>query len=89
MLLSDEQKAQADVLRLTYTEMSVALKTHIDPEVYARHKADMQAERDEWERKLTDMDAAMHERAKFFAPHGRGQRPPGMEAPTDTDKETT
>jgi len=48
VILSDEDKAQADALLLTYTEMSIALKTHIAPEVYAKRKAEQQAGRAEW-----------------------------------------
>lgn len=72
MILTDEQKAQADLLLLTYTEMSVALKTRISPETYAQRKQEMQAERDAWEAKLEGTNAAMMTRASYFAPYTRG-----------------
>jgi len=50
--LTDTEKATADRLGLTYTEMGVALDTHVDPEVYARHKAEIRAKREEWEAKV-------------------------------------
>ncbi len=56
MMLTDEQKAQADKLGLTYTEMSVALKTRIPPETYAERKRELLAERDEWEAKMAQVD---------------------------------
>ena len=82
MILSDEQKQQADRLLLTYTEMSVALKTRIAPEVYAQRKQELLADRDAWEAKLSGMSDAMLERAAYFAPYGRGERP----WPKETDE---
>jgi len=76
MLLTDEQKQEADRLLLTYTEYVVALKTRIPPETYAKHKQEMQAERDEWEAKLRDLSDFAMRRAPYFAPYCRGQRPP-------------
>ncbi len=74
MILTDEQKEQAKALGLTFTELTVALRTHVAPETYARHKAELQAERDAWDAKLEGMNAAMMERAAHFAPYTRGQR---------------
>lgn len=76
MLLTDEQKQQADDLLLTYTEMSMALSTRIDPEVYARRKQERLAERDAWDAKLASMADAMIERCAY-EPVGRG---PGRES---------
>jgi hypothetical protein len=56
MMLTDEQRAQADTLGLTYTEMAVALKTRIPPETYAERKRELLAERDEWEAKVAQAD---------------------------------
>lgn len=75
MILTDEQKAEAERLLLTYTEMSVALKTRIPPETYARHKQELLADRDAWDAKLSGMSDAMLERAAYFAPYGRGESP--------------
>lgn len=55
MILTDKQKAEADRLLLTYTDMGVALRTHIVPEVHARRKQELLAERDAWEAKIEDM----------------------------------
>lgn len=74
MKLTDEQMRQADLLLLTYTEMSVALRTNIAPETYARHKQEMQAERDAWDAQLEGAGDAMLKRARSW-PRGRGRRP--------------
>ena len=82
MILTDEQKAEAERLLLTYTEMSVALKTRILPETYAQRKQELLADRDAWDAKLSGMSDAMLERAAYFAPYGRGERP----WPEETDE---
>lgn len=56
MILSNEQKAAADKLGLTYTEMTVALKTRIPPETYAERKRELLAEREAWEAKMAVVD---------------------------------
>lgn len=84
MILTDPQKAQADALKLTYTEMTVALKMHMEPEVYAKRKAEIQAERDAWDAKMTALAASAAESARH-APRGRGQRPWPEESNTDTN----
>jgi hypothetical protein len=56
MMLTDEQKSQADKLGLTYMEMAVAIKTRIPPETYAERKRELLAERDEWEAKMEQVD---------------------------------
>lgn len=81
-MLTEKQKQEADRLRLTYTEMTVALKTGIAPERYAARKAEMQAERDAWDAKVAEVGAAMLEHTARL----RGPRPP--EAP-DEKKERT
>jgi hypothetical protein len=78
--LTDEQRQEADRLLLTYTEMSVALATHIAPEVYAQHKAEMQAERDAWDAKMAAMGEAMLESAAT-CPRRPWQKP----RPKDTE----
>jgi hypothetical protein len=75
VILTDEQKELAKELGLTFTEMHVALSTRIAPERYAQHKRELQAQRDEWEAKMTGMSDDLLERVKY-APPGRGQRPP-------------
>lgn len=50
--LSEEEKALADKLGLTYTEMDLALKTRVEPETYAQHKRQRLAQRAEWEAKM-------------------------------------
>lgn len=57
MILTDEQREQAKALGLTYTEMTVALKTRIPPETYAERKRELLAERDAWEAKMQQVDA--------------------------------
>lgn len=52
MILTDEQKREAEALGLTYTEMTVTLRTRIAPETYARHKIEMKAARDAWDAKM-------------------------------------
>lgn len=84
-MLTVEQKAEADRLLLTHTEMAHALKSHTPPEVWARNKQEMQAERDAWEAKLEGMNAAMMTRARYFAPDGRGERP----WPKETDEDSS
>ncbi|MBN1460966.1 MAG: hypothetical protein JXA57_15650 [Armatimonadetes bacterium] len=54
-MLTESQRREADDLGLTYTEMTVALSTHVAPEVYARHKAEIRAKREAWERQLADL----------------------------------
>jgi hypothetical protein len=56
VILTDEQKAEADRLKLTYTEMWMALRSHTDPEVWAAHKDALLREHDEWERKMAALD---------------------------------
>jgi len=87
MPLTDEQKAEADQLLLTYTEMSVALKTRIPPETYAQRKQELLAERDAWEARLSGMSNAMLSRAAYFAPYGRGERPWPKETDEDSSKD--
>jgi hypothetical protein len=60
MMLTDEQKRQADELGLTYTEMSVALKTRIQPETYAQRKLELLSERDAWDAKVAAIDGGLH-----------------------------
>jgi hypothetical protein len=67
MILTDEQKLQADDLGLTYTEMSVALKTRIPPETYAQRKQEALADRDAWEAKLSVMSDALLKRGQHWA----------------------
>ncbi len=55
MALSDADKATAERLKLTYTEMSVVVATRIDPETYARHKQEIAADRAAWEAKLAEL----------------------------------
>lgn len=62
--LTDTEKATADRLGLTYTEMSVAIDTQVDPETYARHKAEIRTNREEWEAKRQALDAYATERTK-------------------------
>lgn len=64
MILTDEQKAEADRLLLTYTEMSVALKTRIPPETYAQSKQEILAQRDEWEAKMRAIEQELGNRAR-------------------------
>ncbi len=66
MILTEEQKAVADRLLLTYTEMSIAVRTHIAPETYAGHKRELLAERDAWETKMATMDRDLLERATHW-----------------------
>ena len=79
-MLTDDEKAQADTLKLTYTEMTVALRTRIAPETYAKHKAEMQAERDAWDARVAGVGEAMLGRAANW-PKGRGARPFPEETP--------
>jgi len=69
--LTDEQKTTAKALGLTYTEMTVALATHIAPETYALHKQEMQASRDAWDAKLGGLAEYAADRLK----QEREQRP--------------
>jgi hypothetical protein len=62
MILTDEEKEQAKTLGLTYTELTVALRTHIAPETYARHKADLLRERAAWDAKMEELASAVTER---------------------------
>jgi hypothetical protein len=80
VILTDDQKTQADRLLLTYTEMSVALRTRIAPDVYAKHKQELLAERDAWEAKLSGMSDAMLERATHFRPNCSGERTDSSES---------
>jgi hypothetical protein len=68
MILTDANKAQAKALGLTFTEMHVALTTHVAPETYAKHKAEMQAERDAWDAKMDEFAGVAAERLE----HARG-----------------
>ena len=68
MLLSEEQKAQAKTLGLTFTEITVALRTRIPPETYAANKREIMAERDAWEEKTAAMSDAMLERVSHQLP---------------------
>jgi hypothetical protein len=52
VILTAEQKAQAEELGLTYTEMHLALKCRVAPAVYAAGKRKRQVERAEWEARL-------------------------------------
>jgi hypothetical protein len=63
--LTEEQKQEADRLLLTYTEYTVALKTHIQPETYAKHKREMQADRDAWDAKMETMGAALTDHLRY------------------------
>ena len=63
--LTDDQKAQADRLLLTYPEMSSSLAARINPETYARHSQEMQAERDAWDAKLEAVGAALTDRLRY------------------------
>jgi hypothetical protein len=54
MMLTDEQRQEADRLLLTYTEYTVALRTHIPPETYAKHKKALQADRAAFDAKVAD-----------------------------------
>ena len=56
MLLSPEQVAEADKLGLSYLEMSTALRMHIDPAVYLRHKNEIAAERAKWDAKMAELE---------------------------------
>ena len=80
MLLTDEQKSQAKTLGLTYTEMTVALRTRIPPETYAHRKQELLVERDAWEAKLSGMSDAMLERAVHFRPTNSGECPDSGES---------
>jgi len=55
-MLTEDQKAQAEALGLTFTEMHVALSTRIAPETYAERKRELLAERDAWEARMTQAD---------------------------------
>ena len=46
--------------------MSVALRTRMSPETYARHKQELLAERDAWDAKLSGMSDAMLEQASHY-----------------------
>lgn len=61
-MLTEEQKVTATELGLTFTEMSVAFRTGIAPETYAKHKRDMQADRDAWDAKMEEFAAAVTDR---------------------------
>lgn len=61
-LPSPRPLAEADRLRLTYTEMTVALRTHVEPERYALRKREYEAERDAWDAKMEAMGAALTDR---------------------------
>ncbi|HEX7613009.1 MAG TPA: hypothetical protein VF371_09555, partial [Candidatus Limnocylindrales bacterium] len=63
-LPSPRPLAEADRLRLTYTEMTVALRTRIAPETYAKHKAELQAERDAWDAKMRAIEQELGNRAR-------------------------
>jgi len=73
--LTDTEKATADRLGLTYTEMGVALDTHVDPETYARHKAEIRSKREEWEAKLAAVNDGTVDHLQY-EPVGRGARKP-------------
>ena len=62
MILSDEDKATAETLGLTYTEMTVALRTHVEPERYALRKREYEAERDAWDAKMEEFAGAVTSR---------------------------
>lgn len=82
MILTDEQKAQADSLLLTYTEMVAALKMRLEPETYARHKQEMQAQRDAWDAKMTALGDYAVQHARDW-PRGRGQPLPPEDDSTE------
>jgi hypothetical protein len=82
MMLTDAQKQQAKELGLTQEEARFSLATGISLVRYATVKAETQAERDAWDAKLEGMNTAMLERARYFAPYGRGERP----WPEETDE---
>lgn len=77
MILTDDQKEQAKALGLIFTELSVALRTRIAPETYAKHKQEMQAERDAWDAKMEDFAAAVTESLRHAVrrPGGVGLSP--------------
>ena len=66
--LSDEQQAQAKELGLTGSEMAIALATHIDPVLYAQHKAKIAVGDAAWEAKMTGVEDAAAERVAHFGP---------------------
>jgi hypothetical protein len=44
--------------------MTVALRTRIAPETYAKHKAELQAERDAWDAKMRAIEQELGNRAR-------------------------
>ena len=64
MILTDEDKATAERLGLTYTEMTVALRTHVEPERYALRKREYEAERDAWDAKMRAIEQELGNRAR-------------------------
>lgn len=73
---TDEQRQQARDLGLTFTEMDVALKTHIAPETYAAHKREMQAERDAWDAKVEAVGATMTDHPRCAVRRPVEEQPP-------------
>jgi hypothetical protein len=60
----DTLKQSRIILLLTYTEMTVALRTRIAPETYALRKRELQAQRDEWEAKMRAIEQELGNRAR-------------------------
>jgi len=79
VILTDAQKQQADALGLTYIELTVALKTHIPLETYARHKRELQAERAAWDAKMAEFAGAVSDGLEGAYKGGRGVALPPLE----------
>jgi len=52
--------------------MTVALRTRIAPETYAKHKAELQAERDPWDAKMEEFAGAVGDGLEHAYRGGRG-----------------
>ena len=59
--------------------MTVALRTRIAPETYAKHKAELQAERDAWDAKMEEFTGAATDGLEHAYRGGRGVALPPLD----------
>jgi hypothetical protein len=81
-MLTDEQRAHAELLLLTEREYEIALATHINPERYATIKTEIAAEKAATRAREEVLNDALMKRAAWM-PEGRGKRPWPKEPPPE------
>lgn len=82
-MLNDDDKALAKTLGLSQQEARFSLATRIPLTRYAEIKAQIAEEADAKHEYKEQFNAAMVERAAYFAAYGRGVRPNLEEAPPE------